>query len=204
MEKHLLESPLYVSFRSKLTFINIFSELCDFFEWKPANVFSSAILDQTTMKQNLIENEFFQIHKGANKVLYTRNDGIYYSIGAKSELNNQLLEALLEYIIKIFNKKYNLEEFKSYAMIHHSVFEDFRAKLNIVLDNFVELELVKEVSVPCKVCKKNFQLIVKASDIEKSDRWPVPIVTVHEGHALLCYIDRDFKCRASGKVKFAG
>ena len=40
--------------------------------------------------------------------------------------------------------------------------------------------------------------------IENADSYPVPIVYVHEGHAILCFIDQNFHHRGVELVNITG
>ena len=64
-----------------------------------------------------------------------------------------------------------------------------------IIENFQHLDLVKKVDVLCRVCKATLPMYVKKSIIEEETSFPIPLVYIHKGHAIVTYIDQDFVVR---------
>ena len=57
---------------------------------------------------------FFHINKGNLKIAYIRKDNLIYSAGSKNQMQYQMLEALIEQVIKDFNEMYAVDVILSY------------------------------------------------------------------------------------------
>lgn len=99
---------------------------------------------------------------------------------------------------------YDVEVIMSYDDYNPAMFLNFKEILEEVIKNFADLDLVKRIQVECRACKKVLPLFVKNSMIENADSYPVPIVYVHEGHAILCFIDQNFHHRGVELVNITG
>ena len=177
-----------------IQFINISSEDLVLFEWKPPRSFKSFILDMNIIKENKVSGIFFHINKGNLKIVHIRKHNLIYTIGA-NELQYQILEALLEYIDKQFNEMFDLDVILSYSNTNPAIFKHFKHELDQIIENFYSLKLVKKVDVLCRVCKTTLPMYVKRSIMESETSFPVPIVYIHKGHAIVTYIDKDFVVR---------
>ena len=54
------------------------------------------------------------------------------------------------------------------------------------------------------VCNQVLPLVVKRSFILSADSYPVPLVYTHKGHAILCFIDKNFDVRGVELVNITG
>jgi hypothetical protein len=54
------------------------------------------------------------------------------------------------------------------------------------------------------VCDTTKPLIVKRSFINDAESYPVPIVYTHDGHSVLCFIDKNFDVRGVELVHITG
>lgn len=187
-----------------LEFINISNEDFTLFEWKPMNSFRRFDLDLNIIKQNPINDIFFHRDKGNMKIVYIRKHNLIYSSGSSPEVQFQLLEALLEYVDLKFNETYDVDVILSYGNFTSSIFNGFKEIIENIIKNFVELDLVKRIHVECRVCNKVLPLFVKKSFITNAESYPVPIVYKHKGHAILCFIDRNFQHRGIELVNITG
>jgi len=190
--------------KENISFINITSEESTLLDWKPARSFRSFILDLRMVKENEVQDIFFHIDKGNMKIVYIRKGALLLSIGATPEIQFQLLEAILEQVDNQFNEMYDIEVILSYGTISENTFNPFKAKIETLLDGFNELDVGKTVTTFCRVCKKNLPIFIKKSMIDEADSFPVPIVYHHEGHATLCYIDKNFEVRGVELVNTTG
>jgi hypothetical protein len=187
-----------------LEFINISNDEFTIFEWKPPRSYKSFVLDLNILKKNPSSDIFFHIHKGNMKIVHIRSGDLIYAAGSDTEIQFQLLEALIEVILKRFNERYDIDSYLSYGKFSSNLFDSFKPIVEDVIMNFKNLDLVKQIDVPCMVCNKILHLIVKRNSIEKSESHPVPIVYMHDGHSILCYIDKNFDVRGVELVNITG
>ncbi|MFX1531378.1 MAG: hypothetical protein ACFFBC_09705 [Promethearchaeota archaeon] len=196
--------PVYRNIGDYLEFINISNEEDTLFEWKPLKSFRRFDLDLNVVKENPVSDIFFHRDKGNMKLAYIRINNLIYTVGANIKVQFQLLEALLEHVSFKFQEMYDVEVILSYGDFNPAMFNGFKQVLMNIIINFANLDLVKRIQVECRVCKKVLVLFVKKSMIENAESYPVPIVYVHEGHAILCFIDQDFHHRGVELVNITG
>ena len=196
--------PVYRNIGEFLEFINISDEKSTLFEWKPEKSYRRFDLDLNIVKENPVSDIFFHRDKGNMKIAYIRDNGLIYTVGARIKVQFQLLEALLEHVVFKFHEMYDVEVIMSYDDFNPAMFLNFKEILEEVIKNFADLDLVKRIQVECRACKKVLPLFVKKSMIENADSYPVPIVYVHEGHAILCFIDQNFHHRGVELVNITG
>ncbi|MFX1390310.1 MAG: hypothetical protein ACFE9Z_09630 [Promethearchaeota archaeon] len=138
------------------------------------------------------------------KLVYIRKHGLIYTVGANPKVQYQLLEALLEHIDFEFNEMYDVKVILSYGNFSPGLFNRFKPKIQNIIWNFANLDLVKRIHIECRVCGKVLPLFVKKSFIENAESYPVPIVYSHKGHAVLCFIDKNFHHRGVELVNITG
>ncbi|MFX0176569.1 MAG: hypothetical protein ACFE85_10105 [Candidatus Hodarchaeota archaeon] len=187
-----------------LEFINISNDEFTIFEWKRPRSYKSFVLDLNILKKNPSSGIFFHIHRGNMKIVHIRNGQLIYAAGSDTDMQFQLLEALIEEILIRFNKRYDVDSYLSYGKFSSSLFDSFKPIVEEVIINFKDLDLVKQINVPCMVCDKILPLIVKRNFIENAESQPVPIVYRHEGHAILCFIDKNYDVRGVELVNITG
>jgi len=187
-----------------LQFINISTDEFTIFEWKPKRSYKSFILDLNILKQNPMSDIFFHMDKGNLKIVHIRKGNIIYSAGSTIEMQFQLLEAIIEQVSIEFNKKYAVDYILSYDNFSPGIFNKFEVEIENMLSNFEGLDLVKVINIPCMVCNVVKPLIVKKSFIKNAESYPVPIVYTHDGHAILCFIDKNFDVRGVELVHITG
>ncbi len=190
--------------KDSLHFINISSDELSLFDWKPPHIYKSYILDLNIVKENSTREIFFHINKGNMKIVYIRKNSLIYSIGSNQDMQFQILEAILEKIDEKFHEKYDIEVIFSYGNITASIFKNFGVDVQEIMDNIKDLDLVKKVDVFCRVCKVVLPLYIKKSIMRSSTSFPVPIVYTHQGHAIVCYIDKEFIVRGVELVNITG
>jgi len=181
--------------KDQIQFINITGEDLVLFEWKPPGSFKSFILDMNIIKENKVSDIFFHINKGNLKIVHIRKHNLIYSVGASKEVQYQILEALLEEIDKQFNEIYDLDVILSFSNTNAAIFKPFKQEIDQIIENFHSLHLVKKVDVLCRVCKATLPMYIKKSIMENETSFPVPLVYIHKGHAIVTYIDQDFVVR---------
>jgi len=196
--------PVYKNIAEFLEFINISNEKFTLFEWKPERSFRRFDLDLNIIKENPISDIFFHRDKGNMKLVYIRKNNLIYTVGASPAVQYQLLEALLEYIDLKFNETYDVGTILSYGEISPGSFNEFKGIIENIIINFADLELVKRIQVECSVCNTVLPLFVKKSFIENAESYPVPIVYNHKGHAILCFIDKNYDHRGIELVNITG
>ena len=186
-----------------LYFINISSDELSLFDWKP-KVSKSYILDLNIVKENTAKNIFFHINKGNMKIVHIRKDNLIYTIGAREEVQFQILEALLEKVDERFHEIYDIKVIFSYGNISANIFNNFANEVDDIVENLKDLDLIQKVDVYCMVCKRTLSLFIKKSIMKTATSFPVPIVYNHKGHAIVCYIDQNFKVRGVELVNITG
>ncbi len=174
------------------------------FEWKPPGSFKNYMLDLNIVKDKATKNVFFHIDKGNSKIVHIKNGQVIYTIGSTNNIQYQLLEALLEHIVKKFNQMFDLDVLLSFENVSENMFNSFKAEVENILENFNDLDLIKTIKARCRVCDKILPIHVKKSFIEKSEDFPVPLVYSHKGHAILIFIDRNFDVRGVELVNTTG
>ncbi|MFX1500065.1 MAG: hypothetical protein ACFFDH_03775 [Promethearchaeota archaeon] len=196
--------PVYKNIAEFLEFINISNDKYTLFEWKPERSMRRFDLDLNIVKENPITDIYFHKDKGNMKIVYIRKHNLIYTVGANPRVQYQLLEALLEYIDLLFNDFYDVEVILSYGDFSPGLFDGFKESVEVTIQNFADLDLVKRILVECRACKTVLPLFVKRSMIENAESLPVPIVYSHGGHAILCFIDRNFHHRGVELVNITG
>ena len=156
------------------------------------------------LKQNPMRNIFFHVNKGNLKIAYIRYDKQICSAGADTDMQFQLLEALIEEVHKLFNEIYDVNYILSYGNFSSGIFNKFKTQVNEIIANFEKLSLVKVINIPCPACNKTLPLIIKNSFIRNAESYPVPIVYTHNGHAILAFIDMNFNVRGVELVNMTG
>lgn len=195
---------IYKNIAEFLEFINISNEKFTLFEWKPERSFRRFDLDLNIVKENPISDIFFHRDKGNMKLVYIRKKNLVYTAGSSPVVQYQLLEALLEYIDLKFNETYDVKTILSYGEISPGSFNEFKGIIENIIINFADLELVKRIQVECRVCNTILPLFIKKSFIENAESYPVPIVYNHKGHAILCFIDKNYQHRGIELVNITG
>ncbi len=195
---------VYKNIAEFLEFINISNDNFTLFEWKPARSMRRFDLDLNIVKENPITDIFFHKDKGNMKIVYIRKHNLIYTVGASPRVQYQLLEALLEYIDLLFNDFYDIEVILSYSDFSPGIFNGFKESVENTIRDFADLDLVKRILVECRVCNTVLPLFIKKSMIENAESYPVPIVYEHRGHAILCFIDKNFHHRGVELVNISG
>ncbi|MGV9174063.1 MAG: hypothetical protein ACOC4M_10615 [Promethearchaeia archaeon] len=199
-----MAESLTKNIESNLKFINISTKEFELFEWKPPGSFRSYYLDLNIIKDHATENIFNHIDKGNMKITYTRKDKLYLSAGGESELQFQVMEAILEYLNEQFIDMFDIEVIFSYENMSTNIFKPFKDTVENTVKNLKELDLVRPIKMHCRACERMVKVYIKKSMIKNADSYPVPIVYRHEGHALLSYIDGDFHVRGTEVVNITG
>ena len=187
-----------------LEFVNISNKEFTLFEWKPPNSYRRFDLDLNIVKENAVSDIFFHKDKGNMKIVYIQKHNLLYTVGASPQIQFQLLEALLEHVDLKFNETYDIEVILSYGNFSPNIFNGFKEIISDIIKNFGDLDLVKRILVECRVCKTVLPLFVKRSFIENAESYPVPIVYEHKGHAILCFIDKNYQHRGVELVNITG
>ncbi len=194
----------YSRILQNLEFINISTDNFSIFEWKPPRSFKSYILDLNIVKKNPVSNIFFHIFKGNMKIVHIRLKNLIYTAGSNNEVQFQLLEALIEQVSVVFNETYDIESYIKYDNFSTTMFSLFKEQVDNIIDNFNSLNTVMDLKVPCMVCNTILPVIVKRSFVENAESYPVPLVYNHKGHAILCFIDKNYAIRGVELVSVTG
>ncbi len=194
----------YSQILQNLKFFNISTDKFTIFEWKPPKSYKSYILDLNVIKKNPVSNIFFHIFKGEMKIVHIRLKNLIYTAGSNNEVQFQLLEAFIEKVSEIFNEIYDIESYIKYDNFSITTFSSFKEEIDNIINTFNSLNLVMDLKVPCMVCNGILPVIVKRSFIENAESYPVPLVYTHKGHAILCFIDKNYDIRGVELVNVTG
>ena len=187
-----------------LEFINISTDQFTLFEWKPPKSYKSFILDLNIVKQNPVSNIFFHIFKGNMKIVHIRLKNLIYTAGSNNDVQFQLLEALIERVSEVFNEIYDIESYIKYDNFSTTILNPFNEEIVKIIENFNSFNAVVDLKVPCMVCNGILTVIVKRSFIDNAESYPVPLVYNHKGHAILCFIDKNYAIRGVELVNITG
>ncbi|MBN1802968.1 MAG: hypothetical protein JW891_15775 [Candidatus Lokiarchaeota archaeon] len=194
-----------LNYETDISFINISHGDSTLFEYKPPASFKSFSLDLNVIKQNKINDIFFHLNRGNSKIVYIRKDNLVYSIATEVEkIQFQVLEAIIEQVIKEFNATFEIDIILSYSTISPSIFTAFKDEVVKILVDFDSLELIKKVAVFCRICDTTHFIHVKRSFIDNKDAYPIPLVYTHLGHSIMCYIDKNYQVRGVELVHITG
>jgi hypothetical protein len=138
------------------------------------------------------------------KIVHIRLKNLIYTAGSNNEVQFQLLEALIEQVSVVFNEIYDIESYIKYDNFSTSMFSSFKEEIDKIISNFNSLNCVRDLKVPCMVCNGILIVIVKRSFIEDAESYPVPLVYNHKGHAILCFIDKNYDIRGVELVNVTG
>ncbi|NVM45254.1 MAG: hypothetical protein HWN79_10080 [Candidatus Lokiarchaeota archaeon] len=194
----------YSRILQNLKFFNISTDKFTIFEWKPLKSYKSYILDLNVIKKNPVSNIFFHLFRGEMKIVHIRLKNLIYTVGSNNEVQFQLLEAFIEKVSEVFNGIYDIESYIKYDNFSISMFSSFKEEIDNIINDFNSLNLVMDLKVPCMVCNGILPVIVKRSFIENAESYPVPIVYNHKGHAILCFIDKNYDIRGVELVNVTG
>jgi len=193
----------YKFLRRNLIYFNISKEDHTIFEWKPNGSNRSYILELNYIRKNVIKDVFFHIERNNEKFVYIEKDNLIFTISSANKIQFQTLEAIIEQIVDNFKETYDIEVIFSID-VSSNYFKSFRNNIEDLLINFYTLGVVKKVDILCKVCGKLLPLVIKTKIIDESNNFPVPIVYRHDGHAIICFIDKNFVLRGVKPVVVSG
>jgi len=193
----------YKFLRSHLLYLNISREDHTIFEWKPNGSNKSYVLELNYIRKNEINDVYFHIEKNNTKLVYIKKNNLIYTLCSAKKIQYQTLEALIEQIIYKFHETYDIEVIFSFD-VSSNYLKSFKDSIEELLIDFYTLGIVNKIDIFCKVCGKLLPLVIKTKIIEESKNFPVPIVYRHDGHSIICFIDKNFVLRGVKPVVITG
>ncbi|MHA1340021.1 MAG: hypothetical protein ACTSRZ_07495 [Promethearchaeota archaeon] len=138
---------------------------------------------------------FNHIRRGSIKICFYLENKILYIVGGKEELQFQIFEAIIEEVVDNF-KQYYGDLKRDYKLVFEGLLEGF---CDIIPEILAKIpEKVKLIRCFCRACDTDKMLYVKKSLIEDPNAsYPVSLAYIHDGHALLVYIDKNFAVRGT-------
>ena len=115
MELAEAQGSILDAWADHVNLINISTPESTLFEWKPPRSFKNYQLDMNHIRKNEISEVFFRLDRGTHKLVYIRKKDLIFTIAAQTAIQNQLLEAFLEYTIKRFNEMYDVGMILSFS-----------------------------------------------------------------------------------------
>ncbi len=187
---------------NKVFFFNIGAhrDSDNFFYWTSENYHKNPYFQIKLIRNAPYKNIFYTIPNPDVTIVYYVYKHTIFSIGADPKVQSQLLEAILEFLIKRFFEIFDESLLDTYFGDSCNLFDGFETEFLDLLKNFKEKDLIKTALVNCKTCDKTFQIIIKKSLIENSNQSTTPLVYVHSGHALLVYVDKQYRIRGTHLV----
>jgi hypothetical protein len=134
------------------------------------------------------------------RMVHIRKAPFTYVIGSENSVQFQLLEAILEEIIEEFMKNFGELPID---LLKSGMTKGF---LDVIPDIIIRTkkERIKTIRTSCRVCNKNYAIIVKKSLVDKAPSYPVAVVFFHQGHGLLLYLDKSYQIRGAEIVDITG
>lgn len=167
-----------------------------FFNWISKIYDKPIILDvRPTRYSTSTENIFYCIIKTNIKVVYIKKENVVFSIGAHSDIQSQFMEAIVEYLINSFYDMFDESLLTTLYGDVSDIFSSFTQVVEDTLSNYENLNIIEIPLVTCKGCNKTIPVIIKKSLIENSTKNTTPLVYAHSGHAILIYVDKQYKIR---------
>ncbi len=140
--------------------------------------------------------------KNLKLVSYSKHNLVIVA-GAKHDLQFQVIEAFMEYLLDEF---FDLYEFTLNSFVHgeESLLEGFS---QIVEDAFtlIPKERVVKLKTYCRACGNAVvEIFVKKSLVDEAPSHPVALVHQHAGHNLLIFVDAKYQVRGTQLVSING
>jgi len=184
---------------SSIFFLNISKKIQngyeDYVSWKnPELSGQKGFLDLIIIKNmQKMPGVFNHLHKGDLKICFYLENDILYTVCGSGEIQFQILEAIIEDVIIQFKLFYQqLKE--NYKLAFEGLLDGFKTQIVEIIKNIATK--VKLVHCFCSACNTTISLYVKKSLIEANNvQFPVSIAYIHNGHASLVYLDRNFYVR---------
>jgi len=172
-----------------------------YFEWTNASHHKSSIFDVRMTRNPPVKNIFYSILKVDLKIVYYLKDKVVFSIGSNPEIQSQLLEAILEYLIEKFFFMFDESLLMTCYGDVCNIFDSFTSVVESTFKDYDSLNIIRTELVTCKACNKTIPVIIKKSLVENSKKSTTPLVYTHSGHAILIYFDKHFKIRGHEMVE---
>ena len=175
--------------------IGLYKKDDTYYQWKNENNPRSNFFEIQAARNAPQEKIFYCEAKEDQKTVYYVEKNTVFCIGADPRVQSQLIEALLEHLMVHF---FILYEEQLHRIRHGEIshfFKDFNLLVHDVFENYNRLDLFETALVMCKGCKVSLNVIIKKSI--KFEKPTETIVYIHKGHALLMYIDKQYKVRGT-------
>ena len=171
-----------------------------YFEWTNASHHKSSILDVRMTRNPPVNNIFYSILKVDLKIVYFLKDKVVFSIGSNPEIQSQLLEAILEYLMEKFFFMFDDSLLETCYGDFCNTFDSFTSVVESTFKDYESLDIIRTELLNCKACNKIIPVIIKKSLIENSKKSTIPLVYTHSGHSILIYFDKQCKIRGHEPV----
>lgn len=192
--------------RDQVYFIDIGRKSGSLFHWNSTGKSAFTYQLQITAEHQVQRPEipvFVHTLKKDMKVVSWEREGLIIVVGASVDLQYQVIEAVIEYIINEFLDLYG-SLLDTYVNGQGVLFNGFK---QIVEEGFETIwkEQIKQLLVQCPGCgQRAIRVYVRKSLIESAASYPVALVYQHGTHALLIYIDANYDVRGAEIVNITG
>ncbi|MEJ2250624.1 MAG: hypothetical protein P8Y70_12560 [Candidatus Lokiarchaeota archaeon] len=174
-----------------------------FFHWDSGHYNKSIFFQLRLIKNAPIKEIFYCLTNPDIKIVYFAIKNTVFSVGSKPEIQSLLLEAFIEYLVNEFFEMYDDSLLLTCYGDSCEIFSGFNYVVEDLFKNFDKKDLIESALVSCKGCGKTQKVLIKKSLVNDSKQSNIPIVYLHSGHALLIYIDKQFKVRGSQLVSIS-
>ncbi len=190
---------------NQILYLNIgpYKQEDSYFHWQLKKYEKSSFFDLKITRNAPERGIFYCIPRIDSKLIFYVAKDTVFSINVDPEIQSQLMEAILEYIAQKFFENYDESLLMTCSGDMSQIFNGFSPIVEDIFRNYDKFDLFKTALVTCNGCKKNISIIVKNSLVEQSTKPTAPLVYVHSGHALLIYLDKQFKVRGAELVSIS-
>jgi len=148
-------------------------------------------------------SSFYQkMEKNRSRMVYIKQNSLVFVISADENVQYQLLEAILEEIVKDFNDTYGLMCGETISGCT-TMYDGYMPRIPELCVK-AEKTAVFWVKANCRGCKADYEICLKKSFIQNAKNFPVSIVFFHRGHGIVLYIDANSKVRGAELVDITG
>lgn len=158
------------------------------------------MIDIVTARKEAKEKSFKHNETTEKKNVFIQKGELVFLISAQPKVQFQMLEAILETIMKIFFETYGE---LAMELITGGMVDGFLSQIPDIIKQ-VQKEGVKWITTRCAVCEQNVTICIKKNMIINAKSLPVACVFIHEGHGLVVYIDKDYQVRGAENVDLTG
>jgi hypothetical protein len=188
---------------SQINYIDICLENnIDLVRWQ--NKSQNFPVDILNGRKNACENIFKHNEANDRRTAFTKLHGKLHTcifiIGSSHKVQFQILEAVIEEISAAFIEYYGEIPVN---LLASGILNGFLPLIPELVAT-AQKTRIKWIRARCNICNTDLKIAVKKSLIKNAKSYPVSLVYLHEGHALLVYLDSEFHIRGAENADISG